>query len=380
MYPKRNGDEYYDTTSYKTDSSGDEIYATLKNGSQKYLQINELDIMAQKRNETGERVPYFAVDEFKHPICPRLERNIMYLELNIPYPRKFQSYPNNFQYIELYPKLNNKEYYIGKNGQCQYATNENQEEYYATNVNKMYYAFQRNTIGEFIEFPRVDKNAKEVYIVENDQFLYPFNLSNLQPKYPKDLRRNEYYLRLKNMDCFAIRNNKPFYAKNRNGHDIFPNDTKRKQYYIFYILDGKKYEVYPKRNKDQYYLDQNSLKIYAKKDNDEYYAKKENDDEYFADEHAIPYYAKNSDYVEVYPSNSRKDNFYKIIRKKEILALDKKTRQSFYAKDFAQNEFYPKSFEDERKPESPPKVKVKKNYEFIDPTLTDIITHEASVK
>lgn len=373
MYPKINGDEIYDTNTYKTDFLGNEIYATLKNGSEKYLQINEFDIMAKKSNLRGEKVPYFALDKFKHPICPRLKHNMMYLELDIPYPR-------NSHFKELYPKLNNKEYYIGKNEKCRYAKNETQEDYYATNENKMYYAFEKDDdTGDLIEFPTLNKKGEEIYITENDLFMYPFNLTKLQPIYPIDSESNEFYYHMNNRECFAIRNNTPYYAKNNKGHDILPFDTRYNPYYIFYILNEKKYEIYPKKNNEEYYLAVGYYEIYAKKGDDQYYAKKENDDDYFATDYQIPYYAVNHDNVEIYPSNNLNNNFYKIHKKIEILACDNKTRQGYFAKDFYKNEFYPKSFQDE-KMENVPKVEVKKNYDFIEPSLTDITTHEASVK
>lgn len=369
MYPKRNGDEYYDTNTYKVDSTGKQVYAVLKNKSETYLQIEGFDIMAKQLNSNREWVPYFAMDQFNHPICPRLETNMLYLELDIAYPK-------NSKNKELYPKLNDKEYYIGKNKACQYAKEENQEQYYARNNNEQYYAFHMNDSGDFIEFPRINKKNEAIYIQKDNYFSYPFNLSKFLPLYPKN-NLDEYYIKLYDKECFAIRNNIPFYAKNEQGHEILPRGINKVPYYIFYTDKGKKYEIYPKKNNEQYYLDQKGYKPYAKKAEDEYYAKKENQDEYFAEEYALQYYAINKDNVEIYPSKSNKNNFYKKINEKEILAQNKNLRKGFYAKDWDKNEFYPKSFEEEIiKIENVPQVK--KNYEFIEPTILDIIAHEAS--
>lgn len=370
MYPKINGDEYYNTNTYKIDSDGKEVYASLKNGSEKYLQFKGLDIMAKKFNLKREWVPYFAMDQFKHPICPRLETNMMYLELDIPYPK-------NSKDKQLYPKLNDKEYYIGKNRECQYALDEYQEQYYALNGNDMYYAFHFNDSGEDIEFPRKNKKQEDIFIVNNYYVSYPFNLSKFQPIYPKN-ELDEYYMKVNDIECFAIRNNKPFYAKNNQGHEILPRDSKNSPYYIFYMENSKKYQVYPTINKEQYYLQNKQYKVYAKKDKDEYYAKKENKDEFFADASNEPYYAKNKNEVEIYPSKNNKNNFYKKIKEKEIVARNKRTWQGFYARDLNKNEFYPKLFYQIIENESIPQVEVKTNYDFIEPTLTDIMTHVAS--
>lgn len=372
MYKKRNGNEYYDTNAYKTDSYGNEVYATLKNRSKIYLQIEGLDIMAKIKNSEGKMVPYFALDEFNHPICPRLKHNMMYLELDIPYPRNFKS-------KELYPKLNNKEYYIGINKQCHYALNEHGEEYYAKNNNIKYYAFYENADGEFIEFPKQNKTHEDIYIIEENNFLYPFNLNKLQPIYPTDKQSKEYYLRLNDKECFAIRNSTPFYAKDKDGRDILPHDSTGFTYYIFYMLNNKKYEVYPKINEDEYYVNHNYIEIYAKKDKDDYYATKKNKCNFFAKHYHLQFYAKTGKNVEIYPSNNHGDNFYKKIGKKEMIAKDLNNGKGFFARDCNQNEIYPKSFENEKE-ESPPIVEVKKNYDFIEPTLNDIITHEASAK
>lgn len=373
MYRKRNGNEYYDTNTYKTDSSGNEIYATLKNGSKIYLQIGGLDVMAKMKNSQGKMVPYFALDEFNHPICPRLEQNMMYLKLNVPYP-------SNAKSKQLYPKLNNKEYYIGTNQQCIYALDEYGEEYYAKNNNIEYYAFYKNANKEFVEYTRVNKNNENTYIKEENNFLYPFNLKTLQPIYPTDRNKNQYYLKLtNNKECFAVKNNTPFYAKDKNGNDILPYDFTGFTYYIFYILNEKKHEVYPKRDKDEYYLDYNYEEKYAKKAGDEYYATKKNKCNFFAKHYHIQFYAKTAKDVEIYPSDEHGNNFYKKIRNKEIIAKNLKYRQGFFAKDHNDNEIYPKSFENEKE-ESPPIVEIKKNYDFAEPTLNDIITHEASAK
>lgn len=369
MYPKRHGDEYYDTNTYKVDSKGKQVYALLKNKSETYLQIEGLDIMAKQLNSKREWVPYFAMDQFNHPICPRLETNMLYLELDI-------SYPKNSENKELYPKLNDKEYYIGKNKACQYAKEENQEQYYAQNKEEEYYAFQINESGDFIEFPRINKNNEAIYIQEKDSFSYLFNLSKFLPLYPKN-NLNEYYVKVYGKECFAIRNNRPFYAKTGQGHDIIPRESNNLPYYIFYTDNGKKYEVYPKKNNEEYYLEYTSCKRYAKKDKDQYYAKKENQDDFLADEYTYQYYALDKDNVEIYPSKSNKNNFYKKINNKEIVAKNKNLMKGFYAKDLDKNEFYPKSFEEEMiKIEIIPEVR--ENYEFIEATLLDIITHEAS--
>lgn len=370
MYPKLNGNQYYDKNVYETDSSGNEIYAQLKNGSEIYLQINGLDIMAKRINSKREKVPYFALDKFKHPICPLLKRNMMYLELNIPYPQNTQS-------KELYPKLNNKEYYIGTNSICRYAINQHFEEYYATNQNKMYYAFKINENQDFIEFPRINKQNEPTFIWEEDNLLYPFNLNTLKPLYPRDSALNEFYLKKNGKDCFAIRDNKPFYAKDNKRHDILPNDANYIPYYIFYMLNEKKYEVYPRRDNKDYYKDVNYFEMYAKKDKDEYYAKRENNDDYFALKTGFPFYASNGNKVEIYPSTHNGNNFYLKLQKQEKIAINKRNKKGYYAKNFAEEEFYPKSFEDE-KIKNIPQVQVKKNYEFIEPSLTDIIAHEAT--
>lgn len=367
MYPqKENGDQYYDTKSYRTDSNGNEIYARLKNNCQIYLTDEfGFDIMAKRKNAEQKVVPYFAFDEEDHPICPRLEKNMMYLELDISYPQKLN--------LELYPKLNDKEYYIGQNDKCRYALSQLGYQYYARIKNKKYYAFEKNAAKDFIEFPIIAERGKKKYIIEDSNYIYPFNITKLKPLYPKDQYLNEIYLKLNNNECFAIKNNIPFYAKTKDGHDILPYDTKNEKYYIFSMSDNnKKIEFYPKKGKNDYYLVKDKCEIYAKKLDDEFYARNEKNND-----------GVNKADMQFYSSTRNKDNteenFYPKEGKREVIAKNLKTGQGYYARTFKEKEIYPKSFEVEKE-KSKPKTTVRKNYNFIGPSLTDIIEHKASIK
>lgn len=377
MYPQRvNGDQYYDTNRYKKDSNGNEIYAKLKNNCQIYLEIDGLDIMAKKKIGPRRSVLYFAVDDKGHPICPRLVNDMKYIELDI-------SYPENHIYIELYPKLNNKEYYIGLNGKCRYARNQFRIDYYAQNNYKDYYAFKINKEQDFIEFPKIAIGGQKVYIKEGTNYIYPFNITKLKPLYPKDEHLNDCYLSLGGKECFAIRDNKPFYAKTKDGQDILPLDTDNFHYYIFSMSGNKKIEIYPIRNKKEYYIDKNNCEIYAENLDDQFYARNEKNDDYFARKSQKPYYAVNGDRVQFYPSkrnvDNTEENFYLKEGNIEVIAKKLKSGQGYYAKNSKKKEIYPKSYEVE-KIKSKPKMEVKDNYNFIEPTLINIIEHEASVK
>lgn len=350
---------------YETDEFGDEIYP-VKNGDQIYIKpTNNFEIMAKKKDSNGNFTPYFARNRNNHPICPLLKDNMKYLELNIPYPKNSE---NN---KELYPKRNEKEYYIGLNENCIYAKNEDGVDYFATYKNKSYYAFRKNKKGDVIEFPVQNKNNEFTYIIRDDIFIYPLNLTQHEIIYPVDSDGNQHYLEKEGKQYYGFEDGYPTYAKNKNKDDILALNN-QSPYYAFCLVEGNEY--YPSlQNKDEFYLIQNGRKVYAKRANKtEYYARTRNRNEILADDKNEPYYALSYKQIEIYPSNNLKNDFYKIVDNMECVAKNKITNVGFYAKNFLISEFYPKTFHEELD------LQVEEKITQVEPTLNDIMVHNAS--
>lgn len=331
---------------YKVDASGNELYAKSDDNSERYIKNGIFDVMAKKRDSTGKLNPYFARDKDGHPICPILYENMHCLELDIPYPKQ-----NN---CELYPKLNDKEYYIAQNKICRYALDENGMKYYASyycsdEMNQwlkiFYYAFRHDENGDIVDFPIINQRTMTpFYITYKDRIIYPCSKTKRKVIYPVNIHGDEYYVEFGGKQCYGhiqptINSAAfPVYAKKKWGEDILALNNKV-PYYAFSMYKGaKKREYYPRKNDraEEFYLKWNNHEIYAKNDNGEYCA---------LDKKRHPYYAINNNMIEIYPVSQLGKQIYRVENKVERVAENKKTKMGFYAKDQFLNEFYPKKFE-----------------------------------
>lgn len=322
------GDEYYGTQ-YAKKRTGHEYYAQKKNGSQFYFtQSDGYEIMATKLIE-GQRVPFFAVDNTGHPICPFTKdvKNENILRFNIDY------YTDPSQ-NELYPRRNTRDYFILALNHIKYAKNATGDQYYPLMDGKAYYASKQSG-GEVIEFPAKDKTGKNRYIEDNGIIIYPRNITSDIPLYNINLTTgDEVYLKKNKKEFYGCNSRRlPFYAKNKNFDHFFATDNE-KPYYASYTNDNNiTFEYYPKlMNTKQFYLHIDLSEIYAKHDSNDILA---------TDEQNVTFYAKN-DVGEYYPSLKDGKNFYKKIDNIETLAVI--GTDGYYAKDNLDNEFYPKNF------------------------------------
>lgn len=340
------GNEYYSLARYARHKDGYEIYALKANGDEFYLKNRDgTEVMARIMSESGS-IPYFARTSDQIPICPILHKNQESLRVDIAYYRTNQK-------GEIYPKRDNREYYIDDGRKMIYAKNEKNEEYYATVNNKPYYATKILENGDRVQYAITDASGKPKYIEENDIYIYPINITKNVPIYPVDATGKQIYLEKNNKQYYGFNTQRlPVYAKEQNHDDYFALDNKV-PYYSFYEINGEQYQYYPKlKTKRQFYLKIGNKEIYAKFKSKERYAKSENaKDDILAVDNNIQYYATNENSIEVYPE-ARQDQYYREENLVEKVAVNKTNQEGFYAKT-QESEFYPKNFNDipEVKPE-----------------------------
>lgn len=363
------GNQYYGAGVYAKDLNNDEIYAKMKNGTEHYLFKDGINIMAKRRDASGNFSEYFALDKDGYPVCPLgdnlVDHERRVLKINIPYYK-------NADNIELYPRLSHGEYYISNNGNIKYAKNGINDEYFATASGIQFYAYKTSKGNDKIEYPAKNHLDEDIFIERENTIIYPLNITKDTPIYKTDSNNNEKYLEKHNHQFYGCNSKKlPIYAKLKNKDEFFAkkNDAK---YYASVKINNITYEYYPKlKNKKEFYLKQgDNEEIYAKKHGRDIYAKSEIGDDLLAINKALePYYAKNKTNEEIYPSLNNLNQFYKKVDNVEIVALDKNS--GYYARRADSSEFYPKNYKDQIEiADRDPGLNI-----YKDPTIDEIENH-----